>query len=83
MMWQALSPTERAVLLGGGFALIGASVAAVVIGRQFSRGLDVRVSVDPETRNLVSSSVKSTGDAVSLLVEKGVPVRFSLRGNSG
>lgn len=83
MMWQALSSTERAVLLGGGFALIGASVAAVVIGRQISRGLDVRVSVDPETRNLVSSSVKSTGDAVSLLVERGVPVRFSLRGNSG
>ena len=79
MNWDRLSPTERAVLLGGGFALVGAAVAAVAIGRQISRGLDVRVTVDPATRNLVSSSMKSLESSTSMLVDKGVPVRFSLK----
>jgi hypothetical protein len=72
--WRKLDPGDQAALVGGlavGVGLVGASV---VTARLVASGVDVRMELEPATRNLVSSSVREVTSSVDRIIENGVPI---------
>ena len=76
--WDSLSETERAIVLGGGFAVTSAVVMGVIAGRQLRDGLPITVEVGPATRGVVSTGVRQTNLTLDRLSERGVPLYLLL-----
>jgi hypothetical protein len=72
--WSNLSETERALVLGGGFAVTSAVIMGIIAGRELRGGLPVTVEVGPKTRGVVSTGVRQTNQTLDRLSERGVPV---------
>jgi len=72
--WNSLTNTERALILGGGFAISSAVVMGLVAARGLKDGLPIRIEAGPETRGLVAEGVRQTNLTLDRLSERGVPV---------
>lgn len=72
--WSDLNQTERALLVGGGFAAASAILVGVAVGGRLRKGVPIQVEVGPQTRNLVASQVGQVQDVVNRLSTKGVPL---------
>lgn len=72
--WSSLNPTERALMVGGGFAAASAILVGVAVGGRLRKGVPIQVEVGPQTRNLVANQVGQVQDVVNRLSQKGVPV---------
>jgi hypothetical protein len=72
--WSNLNPTERALMVGGGFAAASAILVGVAVGGRLRKGVPIQVEVGPQTRNLVANQVGQVQDVVNRLSQKGVPV---------
>jgi hypothetical protein len=72
--WSELNQTERALMVGGGFAAASAILVGVAVGGRLRKGVPIQVEVGPQTRNLVATQVGQVQDVVNRLSSKGVPV---------
>ena len=72
--WSNLNPTERALMVGGGFAAASAILVGVAVGGRLRKGVPIQVEIGPQTRNLVANQVGQVQDVVNRLSQKGVPV---------
>jgi hypothetical protein len=72
--WSDLNQTERALLVGGGFAAASAILVGVAVGGRLRKGVPIQVEVGPQTRNLVANQVSQVQDVVNRLSTKGVPL---------
>ena len=72
--WSNLNPTERALMVGGGFAAASAILVGVAVGGRLRKGVPIQVEIGPQTRNLVANQVGQVQDVVNRLYQKGVPV---------
>jgi hypothetical protein len=72
--WSNLNPTERALMVGGGFAAASAILVGVAVGGRLRKGVPIQVEIGPQTRNLVANQVSQVQGVVNQLSEKGVPV---------
>jgi hypothetical protein len=72
--WSNLNPTERALMVGGGFAAASAILVGVAVGGRLRKGVPIQVEIGPQTRNLVANQVGQVQDVVNRLSEKGIPV---------
>jgi hypothetical protein len=72
--WNNLTNTERALILGGGFAISSAVVMGLVAARGLEDGLPIRIEAGPETRGLVAEGVRQTNLTLDRLSERGVPI---------
>lgn len=72
--WSELNQTERALMVGGGFAAASAILVGVAVGSRLRQGLPIQVEVGPQTRNLVANQLGQVQDVVNKLSSKGVPV---------
>jgi hypothetical protein len=72
--WSNLNQTERALLVGGGFAAASAILVGVAVGGRLRKGVPIQVEVGPQTRNLVANQVSQVQDVVNRLSTKGVPL---------
>lgn len=72
--WSDLNQTERALLVGGGFAAASAILVGVAVGGRLRKGVPIQVEIGPQTRNLVANQVTQVQDVVNRLSTKGVPL---------
>lgn len=72
--WSDLNQTERALLVGGGFAAASAILVGVAVGGRLRKGVPIQVEIGPQTRNLVASQVGQVQDVVNRLSTKGIPL---------
>jgi hypothetical protein len=72
--WKNLSNTERALILGGGFAISSAVVMGIIASRGLQAGLPITVEVGPETRGIVAQGVRQTNTTLDRISTRGVPV---------
>ena len=72
--WSNLNPTERALMVGGGFAAASAILVGVAVGGRLRKGVPIQVEIGPQTRNLGANQVGQVQDVVNRLSQKGVPV---------
>ena len=76
--WNSLSQTERALILGGGFAISSAVVMGLVAARGLQGGLPIKIEAGPQTRGLVAEGVQQTNTTLERLSERGVPIYLLL-----
>ncbi len=72
--WSELNQTERALMVGGGFAAASAILVGVAVGGRLRKGVPIQIEVGPQTRNLVATQVGQVQDVVNRLSSEGVPV---------
>jgi hypothetical protein len=76
--WTKLDSSDQATLAGGmavGLGLVGATLVA---SRLLTSGVEVRLELEPATRNLVDTSVRSLTQSVNQMTNRGVPIGVRL-----